>query len=154
MDDSRLLKRLLYGELAQSTRPRGAPKRQYKDQLKRSLTLANINLLSKWPETESPGEQQHILAPINFEEKKIQWEETKRWTRKELPDRPRLPPTLPCGHCPRHFYHRLGLISHVKQKHLSDRKNECSRKKKVWDWKPKDRTRSGSYYLPPSKFRN
>ncbi|XP_045101450.1 uncharacterized protein LOC123498409 [Portunus trituberculatus] len=34
MDDSRLPKKLLYGELAQGTRARGAPKIRYKDQLK------------------------------------------------------------------------------------------------------------------------
>ena len=33
MDASKLPKKMLYGKLAQGTRPRGAPKMRYKDQL-------------------------------------------------------------------------------------------------------------------------
>lgn len=50
MDPSRLPKKILYGELAIGTRPRGAPKMRYKVQLKRTLTLTNISS-SSWEET-------------------------------------------------------------------------------------------------------
>ncbi|KAK3884268.1 hypothetical protein Pcinc_011433 [Petrolisthes cinctipes] len=41
---------MLYGELANGTRPRGAPKLRYKDQLKRTLALTNIDPYS-WEQT-------------------------------------------------------------------------------------------------------
>ncbi|KAK3895700.1 hypothetical protein Pcinc_000623 [Petrolisthes cinctipes] len=41
---------MLYGELANGTRPRGAPKLRYKDQLKRTLALTNIDP-SSWEQT-------------------------------------------------------------------------------------------------------
>ena len=42
MPPTRLLKIILYWELADGNRPRGGPKRRFKDQLKRSLAQANI----------------------------------------------------------------------------------------------------------------
>ncbi|XP_076061565.1 uncharacterized protein LOC143037317 [Oratosquilla oratoria] len=43
MDPSRLPKKMLYGELANGTRKRGAPKLRYKEQLKRTLAMINID---------------------------------------------------------------------------------------------------------------
>ncbi|XP_047470539.1 uncharacterized protein LOC125026277 [Penaeus chinensis] len=43
MDDSRIPKQLLYGEMAQGTRPRGRPKLRFKDKCKSTLTKFNIN---------------------------------------------------------------------------------------------------------------
>ncbi|KAK4311112.1 hypothetical protein Pmani_017389 [Petrolisthes manimaculis] len=45
MEPSLLPKIMLYGELANGTRQRGAPKLRYKDQLKRTLALTNIDPL-------------------------------------------------------------------------------------------------------------
>ncbi|KAK3880144.1 hypothetical protein Pcinc_015345 [Petrolisthes cinctipes] len=50
MEPFRLPKIMLYGELANGTRPRGAPKLRYKDQLKRTLALTNIDP-SSWEQT-------------------------------------------------------------------------------------------------------
>ncbi|XP_076029967.1 uncharacterized protein LOC143018480 [Oratosquilla oratoria] len=50
MDPSRLPKKMLYGELANGTRPRGAPKLCYKDQLKHTLAMTNIDP-SSWEQT-------------------------------------------------------------------------------------------------------
>ena len=43
MDDTRIPKAVFYGELRQGRRDRGAPRRRYKDQLKRQLILVNID---------------------------------------------------------------------------------------------------------------
>ncbi|KAK4303406.1 hypothetical protein Pmani_024556 [Petrolisthes manimaculis] len=50
MEPSRLPKIMLYGELANGTRQREAPKLLYKDQLKRTLALTNIDP-SSWEQT-------------------------------------------------------------------------------------------------------
>ncbi|XP_076028446.1 uncharacterized protein LOC143017542 [Oratosquilla oratoria] len=47
MGPSRLPKIMLYGELTPGTRPRGAPKLRYKDQLKRILAITNIDPSAK-----------------------------------------------------------------------------------------------------------
>ena len=57
MEDHRLPKIVLYGELSTGHRERGAPKKRFKDSLKRSLTTCNISitssgltlLLTVWP---------------------------------------------------------------------------------------------------------
>ena len=43
MGDTSIPKAVLYGELRQGRGDRGAPRRRYKDQLKRQITLANIH---------------------------------------------------------------------------------------------------------------
>ncbi|KAK3881442.1 hypothetical protein Pcinc_014098 [Petrolisthes cinctipes] len=50
MEPFRLPQIMLYGELANGTRPRGAPRLRYKDQLKRTLALTNIDPFS-WEQT-------------------------------------------------------------------------------------------------------
>ncbi|KAK3874529.1 hypothetical protein Pcinc_020547 [Petrolisthes cinctipes] len=50
MEPFRLPKIMLYGELANGTRPRGAPELRYKDQLTRILALTNIDP-SSWEQT-------------------------------------------------------------------------------------------------------
>ena len=123
MDASRLPKKMLYGELAQGTRPRGAPKMRYKDQLKRSLALTNINP-SSWEETARDRRAWKSAVhhgTVDFEEKRRENEEAKRIRRREQREQPRPPPTLPCEHCPRLFHHRLGLHSHLTHKHPPER---------------------------------
>ena len=123
MEPSRLPKMMFYGELSDGTRPRGAPKRRYKDQLKRTLTLTNIDP-SSWERTaqDRTAWRRAVRDGTSaFEENRIQAEETKRRRRKERLEQPRPPPTLPCDQCPRLFHHRLGLLSHIKHKHQQRR---------------------------------
>lgn len=118
MDPSRLPKIMLYGELTHGTRPRGAPKLRYKDQLKRTLALTNIEP-SSWEQTATDRKTWREAirqGTTAFEEKRIENEEAKR-RRRERQQQPRPPPTLPCEICPRLFHHRLGLYSHIKHKH-------------------------------------
>ena len=123
MDPSRLPKKMLYGELTNGIRPRGAPKMRYKDQLKRTLAMANIDP-SSW---EQAARDRTIWrrairrGTTEFEEKRRESEEAKRRRRKERLEQPRPPPALPCERCPRLFHHRLGLTSHLKHKHQQRR---------------------------------
>ena len=119
MDPSRLPKQMLYGELSNGTRPRGAPKKRYKDQLKCTLGMTNIDP-SSWEQTandRTTWRRAIHQGTVDFEEKRRENEESKRRRRRERREQPRPPPTLPCEHCPRLFHHRLGLASHVRYKH-------------------------------------
>ncbi|KAK3882952.1 hypothetical protein Pcinc_012706 [Petrolisthes cinctipes] len=115
MEPFRLPKIMLYGELANGTRPRGAPKLRYKDQLKRTLALTNIDP-SSWEQTardRATWRRAVHHGTTAFEEKRKENEEAKRRRRRERQEQPRPPPTLPCELCPRLFHHRLGLSSHI-----------------------------------------
>ncbi|KAK3886377.1 hypothetical protein Pcinc_009480 [Petrolisthes cinctipes] len=119
MEPFRLPKIMLYGELANGTRPRGAPKLRYKDQLKRTLALTNIDP-SCWKQTtrdRATWRRAVHHGTTAFEEKRKENEEAKRRRRRERQEQPRPPPTLPCELCPRLFHHRLGLSSHIRHKH-------------------------------------
>ncbi|CAE1297088.1 unnamed protein product [Acanthosepion pharaonis] len=116
MDPSRLPKKILYGEVAIGTRPRGAPKTRYKeDQLKRTLALTNISS-SLWEETarDRMTWRRSICDGIaDFEERGKENEETRRRKRRERCERPPFSPSppLPCDYCQRLFHHRLGLTN-------------------------------------------
>lgn len=123
MGPARLPKKIFYGELTQGTRPRGAPKMRYKDQLKRTLALTDIDP-SSWEETARDRKTWRSAVhhgTVDFEERRRQNEEARRRRRREQQEQPRPPPTLPCEHCPRLFHHRLGLNSHIRHKHPPQR---------------------------------
>ena len=125
MEPSRLPKIFLYSELAEGTRPRGAPKRRYKDQLRHTLELTGIDP-SSWEETawdRTAWRRKVRDGTSAFEDSRIQEEEEKRRRRKERQEQHRPPPTLPCDECPRLFHHRLGLSSHIRHKHQQGRQN-------------------------------
>ena len=101
MNASRLPKNMLYRELAQGTRLRGAPKMRYKDQLKRSLALSNISP-SSWEETARDRKAWRSAVhhgTVDFEEKRRENEEAKR-IRREREEQSCFSPTLPCEQCP------------------------------------------------------
>lgn len=98
IEPSRLPKILLYGELTNGTRPRGALKRRYKDQIKRTLALTNIDP-SSWEETtrdRNAWRRAVHEGNLAFEEKREQKEEAKRRRRKERINQSRPPSTFPC----------------------------------------------------------
>ena len=93
MDPSRLPKIILYGELANGTRPRGAPKRRYKDQLKRTLAMTNIDP-SLWEQTDRDRKAWRRLThkgTADFEERRSENERARRERRRERGEQRRHP---------------------------------------------------------------
>lgn len=119
MNDDRLPRQMLYSELCTGTRPRGAPLKRYKDQLKQTMKMTNINLQtweesamdrSLWRRTISNGVKL-------FEQEHRSKEENKRLACKLRKHLPRPPPTAKCDLCGRMFHARIGLFSHRKHVH-------------------------------------
>ena len=119
MEDTRLPKIMLFGELANESRPRGRPKLRYKDQLKSTLNAAGIGH-ETWEETardRTAWRRAVRDGATTIERNRIQKEEERRRERRERMRQPPPQPTIPCPHCRRFFCHRLGLASHIKYKH-------------------------------------
>ena len=119
MDDCRLPKRLLYGELSTGKRSLGRPKKRYKDTLKESLKYCDIPH-STWEETakDRPLWRSLVRSGVSeFEEKRIRDKEQRRQKRKDRErstSQPGSAPNIPCPHCNRHFRAKIGLISHLR----------------------------------------
>ena len=70
MEDHRLPKIVMYGELSTGHRERGAPKKRFKDSLKKSLSTRNVNH-KKWSDLATDrGTWRHTInqATAQFEE--------------------------------------------------------------------------------------
>ncbi|XP_076049342.1 uncharacterized protein LOC143030020 [Oratosquilla oratoria] len=119
MEPSRLPKIILFGELAHGKRPRGAPKRRYKDQLKLSLTQAGIPP-TDWEDMAQDRSvwRQAVKSGVEgFETHRRERDKQRSEERKAKATQPQPPSTLPCDSCPRLFRHRLGLLSHIRHRH-------------------------------------
>lgn len=117
MDDSRLPKRLLYGELSTGKRPLGRPKLRYRDNLKASLKHCNIPHTS-WEKTADDRSAWRSAVKTGvaaFEERRIKESEQRRQKRKDsAASQPSSFPHIPCPHCNRYFRARIGLVSHLR----------------------------------------
>ena len=116
MPDSRIPKKLLFGELQEGKRSLGAPKKRYKDTLKVSLKAFGINPTTwekeaanrtKWRALVHGGARQHEATTIITAQRR-------RQERKENASRPQAPGTIPCPHCSRNFRAQIGLTSHLR----------------------------------------
>ena len=119
MEESRLPRRILFGELNTGNRPRGCPLLRYKDQLKKTLKDANIDLNS-WEAAanQRPEWRKTIKAGTDvFEANRRANREAKRQRRKDRANQPQPAPTIRCDQCPRSFRAQIGLISHQRAHH-------------------------------------
>ena len=119
MDDTRLPRQVLYGELTSGTRPHGGPKRRYKDQFKQNMKLTGLNPQT-WDQLAKDRStwRQTIPAAVKmFEEERRRIVKAKRQARKLRAAQPRPPPTVLCDLCGRLFHARIGLFSHRKHAH-------------------------------------
>ena len=84
MDDGRIPKDLLYGELAQAKRPTGRPQLRYKDVCKRDLKALGIDINGResLASNRSAWRQAVQQGLLEFEEALAEQAETKRQTRK------------------------------------------------------------------------
>ncbi|GFS08505.1 hypothetical protein ElyMa_001275600 [Elysia marginata] len=113
MDDHRLPKIVMYSELSSGYRERGAPRKRYKDSLKRTLSACDIDVQG-WSDLATDRSAWRCIiqeATTKFEEERITAANNKRLRR----DNPTQTPTPhPCRHCSRICRARIGLISHER----------------------------------------
>lgn len=123
MEDNRVPKQLLYGELSYGKRNRGGPKKRFKDHLRNAFKKTGITekewtSLAKdrnsWRKTIHDGSRRYEaeLRAKEEERRKRRKEREDQRLRGELP-----PPTIPCEYCDRFFYSHLGKASHLRSKH-------------------------------------
>ena len=117
MEDHRLPKIVLYGELSTGHRERGAPKKRFKDSLKRSLTTCNIDH-KQWSDLAADRVAwRHTIhqAAAQFEADRRNSLKDKRQRRKAPAASTTTPDiTFPCRHCSRPCLSRIGLVSHER----------------------------------------
>ena len=116
MEDHRLPKVVLYGELSIGHRDRRAPKKRYKDCLKKSLNVCHIVCL-QWSDMAADREAWHLRvhkAASQFEENRRDSLKDKRQRRKVQAASTTENPDLiyMCRHCTRTCLSRIGLFGH------------------------------------------
>ena len=116
MPDHRLPKQLLFGELVDGKRSRGAPKKRFKDSLKASLKAFDIcpdaweiaaQDRSCWRTSVQKGAKD---CEANRTAAAVQ----RRQARKDSANSSPAAATIPCPHCQRTFRAQIGLISHLR----------------------------------------
>ena len=117
MEDHRLPKIVMFGELSSGHRERGAPKKRFKDSLRKSLTACNIDH-SQWSDlaADRVAWRYTILqAAAQFEVDRKNSFKEKRQRRKARAASTITPNiSFPCSHCSRPCLSRIGLVSHER----------------------------------------
>ncbi|KAK2563730.1 hypothetical protein P5673_012716 [Acropora cervicornis] len=117
LEDHRLPKIVVFGELSSGHRDRGAPKKRYKDNLKKSLIACNIDH-RQWSNLAADRVAwRHIIhqAAAQFELDRKNSLKDKRQRRKACAASTTTPNiSFPCSHCSRPCLSRIGLVSHER----------------------------------------
>ena len=117
MEDHRLPKIVLYGELSTGHRDRGAPKKRFKDSLKKSLSTCNIHE-QQWSALAADRDTWRRTihqSTSSFEDNRRAALAEKRGRRKNCTTAPPTQDTpFPCRHCGRVCLSRIGLHSHER----------------------------------------
>ena len=117
MDNGRIPKDLLYGELVQGKCPTGRPQLRFKDVCKRDLKALNIDQ-NNWEATahkRSAWRQTVQNGLSNFEETCTQQHEEKRLRRKAAAHADRPASDFVCVLFHRDCHSRIGLVSHTRR---------------------------------------
>ncbi len=117
MQDGRIPKDLLYGELADGDRPRGRPQLRYKDVCKRDMKALSINI-DTWETLSSERSvwKHTVHTGLSDYETSLQGKlEEKRRTRNEARMRDKSPSTFMCTHCQKDCHSRIGLHSQTRR---------------------------------------
>ena len=117
MEDGRIPKDLLYGELVKGVRPRGRPNLRFKDICKRDMKALNISIdtwenmtanLDAWKYTVQVGLN-------SYEASLRQKSETLRLQRKSRRQSDLQPSTFVCNYCSKDCHTHIGLTSHKRR---------------------------------------
>ena len=113
MEDNKLPKQLVFGELASGKRKQGRPLKRSKDCVKASISHAEIIPKELEPRARDRTEGRAFIrhAIDTFEERRRTQIEKVRERRKASADAPGN--LFPCPHCPRTCKSRIGLHSHL-----------------------------------------
>jgi exonuclease III len=114
MEDHRLPKIALYGELSSGHRGRGAPRKRYKDSLKKTLSTCGIDH-HQWASQAADRASWRCTihqAAETFEQNRRAILEEKRWKRKNRAST--TTQSFPCSLCGRTCLSRIGLVSHQR----------------------------------------
>ena len=120
MQDGRLPKDILYGELATGSRPTGRPSLRYKDVLKRDLKAGGIAPAGfEALAADRSGWRSTTMSAIKTAEQKReeQWEDkrARRRQRAEANPSPSDDNVFACSNCSRICRSRIGLYSHSRR---------------------------------------
>ena len=117
MEDHRLPKIVMFGKLSSGRYERGAPKKRFKDSLKKSLTACNIDH-RQWSDlaADRVAWRYTILqAAAQFEVDRNNSFKEKRQRRKARAACTITPNiSFPCSHCSQPCLSRIGLVSHER----------------------------------------
>ena len=119
MDDGRIPKDLLYGELEEGGRDKGRPLLRYKDVCKRDLKALDIDL-SSWETIAADRDAWRLTLKRQLPKGESKWKNKvaeKRFKRKEkaiASKQPHLPTSFICLNCGRDCKARIGLLSHSR----------------------------------------
>ena len=117
MEDHRLPKIVMFGELSTGYRKRGAPRKRFKDSLKKSLTTYNIDHRQWSVLAADRVAWRHIIhqatAQFEVDRKNSLKDKGQRWkARAASTTTPDI--SFPCSHCSRPRLPCIGLVSHER----------------------------------------
>ena len=120
MQDTRLPKKIFFGELTSGKRSRGGQRKRFKDTLKVSLKSFNVDL-EQWETLAQERDTWRSIivdGAVTSESNRIKEAETKRQLRKARINSndtaASIPTNLSCSVCHRVFRARIGLICHMR----------------------------------------
>ena len=115
MEDHRIPKKLLYGELSHGKRSHGGQKKRYKDTLKVAMKAFGIepNGLEHLAQDRAKWRVAIKNGAKAYEANRTAVAEQRRRIRKDTAIQVSAA-TIPCPHCPRLFRAQIGLISHLR----------------------------------------
>ena len=117
MEDGRIPKDLLYGDLSEGSRPRGRPRLRFKDTCKRDLKSARIEVQSWEDMAESRDRWRAAVrsGTAQAEQARIDQQKEKRAARKSRSSSADQPATIhSCQFCGKDCHSRIGLYSHER----------------------------------------
>ena len=124
MEDNRLPKQLMFGELASGKRKQGRHFKRFKDCVKASISHAKITPKELEPRAHDRTGWRALTrhAMDTLEERRHTQTEEARERRKASADAPDNPSLFQCLYCPRTCKSRIGLHSHLR---AHGRREQC-----------------------------